>query len=305
MDWAHQLRLRRLEMLLSLAQTRNISRSAAALNTTQPALSKWLKEMETDVGLPLFARHARGLTPTAYGEALISHARRIQAHLDAARDDLAAMRDGGAGRIVLGTAGASIGSAAPAAIIRLMALYPNATVELVEGTMDRLLEQLTLGNIDIVVGRETPAPAGVGLLSETLYVEPIHFIVRPGHPLLALPALEWADILAYRWIIWPRGTAIREALDKALDAIGIAPPPLSIQSGALTLNLSLMNSSDMIALASHRETARFSEWNIATTLPLSLPVFGEVAVYWRDDGDNRPMLAAMLRCLREAAGQTA
>ena len=78
-DWTHRLRLRNLQMLLSLAQTRNMSHSAQALHTTQPGLSKWLKELEADVGLPLFERHARGIHPTPYGEALIAHARRIEA----------------------------------------------------------------------------------------------------------------------------------------------------------------------------------------------------------------------------------
>ena len=63
-DWTHRLRLRHLQWLLSVAETRNLSQSAAALNTTQPALSKWLKELQEDIGLPLFERHARGLRPT-------------------------------------------------------------------------------------------------------------------------------------------------------------------------------------------------------------------------------------------------
>jgi len=97
MDWTHRLRLRHLQMLLSVAQTGNLSQSAEALNTTQPALSKWLKDLEADIGLPLFERHARGLRPTPYGEALIEHARRIEGHLDSARDDMDALREGGSG----------------------------------------------------------------------------------------------------------------------------------------------------------------------------------------------------------------
>src|SRR5690606_11436190 len=84
MDWTHRLRLRNVKMLLSLAQTRNISHSAAALNTTQPGLSKWLKDLEDDIGLPLFERHARGLRPTSYGEVLIAHAQRLDAQLERA-----------------------------------------------------------------------------------------------------------------------------------------------------------------------------------------------------------------------------
>ena len=88
MDWTHRLRLRNLKMLLSLDQTRNISHSAAMLNTTQPGLSKWLKDLEDDIGLPLFERHARGLRPTPHGDVLIAHARRVEAQLDRAGEDM-------------------------------------------------------------------------------------------------------------------------------------------------------------------------------------------------------------------------
>ena len=67
MDWTQRLKLRHLQMLLSVAETGNLSQSADALNTTQPALSKWLKDLEDDLQLPLFERHVRGLRPTPYG----------------------------------------------------------------------------------------------------------------------------------------------------------------------------------------------------------------------------------------------
>ena len=118
MDWTHRLRLRHLQVLLSLASTGNLSQSAAALNTTQPALSKWLKELEEDLGLPLFERHARGLRATSYGEALIEHARRIEAHLDIARDDMQALRAGGSGLVSIGTSGVSAADTVPLAVAR-------------------------------------------------------------------------------------------------------------------------------------------------------------------------------------------
>ncbi|KAG1537127.1 hypothetical protein G6F50_014919 [Rhizopus delemar] len=60
------------------------------LNTTQPGLSKWLKDLEDDIGLPLFARHARGLRPTPHGDVLIAHAQRVESQLDRASADMAA-----------------------------------------------------------------------------------------------------------------------------------------------------------------------------------------------------------------------
>ena len=107
MDWTHRIRLRNLKIILSLAQTRNLSHSAAMLNTTQPGLSKWLKDLEEDIGLPLFERHARGLRLTSHGEALVAHAKRIDAQLDRAATDMQVLREGGGGRVVIGASGAA------------------------------------------------------------------------------------------------------------------------------------------------------------------------------------------------------
>ena len=163
MDWTHRLRLRNLQMLLTLAETGNMSQSAALLNTTQPGLSKWLKDLEDDIGLPLFERQARGLRPTVYGEALIEHARRIEAQLDTARDDLDAMREGGSGLVAIGTSGASSADTVPLAVLLLLQRMPRVQARVIENTMDRLMNQLAHSEIDIVVGRSAPELARYGL----------------------------------------------------------------------------------------------------------------------------------------------
>lgn len=80
--------------------------------------------------------------------------------------------------------------------------------------------------------------------------------------------------------------------------LGLAVPPLSVQSSAVTLNLSLMNDSDLICLASRRDALRYAGWELAQIVPFTVAAHGDVSMYWRDDGDNRPMLAATLGCLR-------
>lgn len=300
-DWVARMRLRHLDALIRLAQTRNISQSAHAMHTTQPALSKWLKELEADLGLPLFERHARGMRPTHYGIAIAAHAKRIVAHLDAMRADMTALRDGGTGRIALGTSGATAGSTAPLSVLKMTELFPHAAIELVESPIDNLLGRLSQGELDVVVGRPHPGVVDLGLHSERLQDDTIAFIVRPGHPLTARPKLEWPDILGYRWIVWPMGSLMRMALDQALAAHGFAVPTLSMQSSAVTFNLTLLTNSDMICLASQRDASRYADWGIASQLPVMLPASAEITMYWRDDGDSRPILTAMLDCLRETA----
>lgn len=303
MDWTHRLRLRHLQVLLSLAATGNLSQSAVALNTTQPALSKWLKELEEDVGLPLFERHARGLRPTSYGEALIAHARRIEAHLDQARDDMHALREGGSGLVSIGTSGVAAADTVPLAVSRLLERMPRAHVRLVESTMDQLLPQLSHGELDIVVGRSGQQYDDPLLQVEALYTEPINFVSRPHHPLTEKAALGWDDVLAYSWIVWPQGTPVRRAMETALAAAGHALPSHCVESNSSLLNLTLLNNTDLVGVASHRAALRFEKLNAIRILPMQLEGFGSVSMYWLAESENRAAVAMALEALRAYADQ--
>lgn len=299
MDWTYRLRLRHMRVLLSLAETGNLSQSAAALNTTQPALSKWLKELEADVGLPLFERHARGLRPTAYGESLIEHARRIEAHLDSARDDMQALRDGGSGLVTIGTSGVASADTVPLAVSRLLRQLPRAQVRLVEGTMNLLMPQLIHGELDILVGRTAPEKLDPQIHAEILYMEPIHFVSRPQHPLVDKRVLDWDDLLTYQWIVWPRGTPVRAALETALAAAGRTMPSRCVESNSTILNVTLLNHTDLLGVASHRGALRFEQMDALRILPVELAGSGSVSMYWRPDSLNRATVAVALESLRE------
>ncbi len=298
-DWTHRLRLRNLQMLLSLAQTRNMSHSAQALHTTQPGLSKWLKELEADVGLPLFERHARGIHPTPYGEALIAHARRIEAHLDTARDDLFRMRDEGSGLVTIGFAGASSLDTVPMAVLKIVEQLPNAHVRLLENKIASLMADLSEGVLDIVVGPSDMVSQDPSICSEVLYVEPIYLVVRAHHPLLAIAQPTWADVLAYPWALWAKGTPVRTAFDKALSNAGQTPPPRYIESNSATLTTTLLIHSDMVGVASQRPALRYSRMNILSIVPIELSVFGSVTMYWRQDVMDRQAVQTSLMAVRQ------
>jgi DNA-binding transcriptional LysR family regulator len=271
------------------------------LNTTQPGLSKWLRDLEEEIGLPLFERQARGLRPTPYGEVLIEHARRVEAQLETARDELQAMRDGGSGLVQIGTSGAASSDIVPIATLELLKRQPKAQVRVVEATMDSLMSQLSHSELDIVVGRSAPELHEANVRSESLYMEPIHFVASPRHPLLEQERIEWRDLLKYRWVVWPRGTPIRSALEKALTADGQSVPVNSLQTNSTVFNLTVLSHSDMVGLLSHRSAKRLEELGALRILPFRLAGFGSVAMYWRDDVSARTAVAEALDCLRFAS----
>lgn len=304
MDWTHRLRLRHLQVLLSLSRTGNLTQSATALSTTQPALSKWLRELEDDVGLPLFERHARGLRPTVYGAALIEHSRRIEGYLDTTRDDMQAMRDGGSGLVAVGTSGVAAADTVPLAVARLLDKMPRAHVRLVESTMDQLVPQLARGELDIVVGRSDQLIDHLKLCVEKLYEEQINFIARPQHPLFSRDRLSWDDILECTWIVWPQGTPIRNAVQAALTAAGKSLPAHFVESNSSLLNLTLLNNSNLIGVASHRAASRFVDLKAIRILNIQLKGYGSVSMYWNASTYARAAVQLTLDSLRESARLT-
>lgn len=299
-DWTDRIRLRNLRYLLSLEQTRNLSHSATMLNTTQPGLSKWLKELEEDVGLTLFERHARGLVPTPHGQVMIEHARRVLSQLDRAAVDMMTLRDGVSGRVVIGASGAAASVAAPLAILRMGERMPELRVDLVEGTMDRLLILLAQGELDVLIGRTSKqAHDHSQISSELLYVEPVDLVARPGHPLFAQKSIGWEDVERYRWIVWPRETPVRNALEAALASAGRKLPRNYIESNSVIANITLLTNSDVIGTASHRSTQMLSRLNLIRIVPVELQGFGSVSMYWRNDEIFPNTIERALDCIRD------
>lgn len=303
MDWTHRLRLRHLQILVSLTETQNISQSAERLHMTQPALSKWLKELEADIGLTLFERHARGLRPTVHARVLREFAVQIGNGLDRARDEMSALRDGGSGRAVVGASGATIAGVVPQAVLSLLSAMPNASVEMIEAPMDRLFQQLTQREIDVAVGRATDRYHDPDIASEILYEENMHFAVRPNHPLAGRKSLQWSQLLAQRWVVWTRDIPARDLLETALSAAGRAIPSASVQSNSILATIALVAESDMVAVVSGRAIELPERWKMLKRLPLLLEMPSAMSMYWRKDAVGFAAVDGLLDALRRVARQ--
>lgn len=303
MTWTTRLRLRHLHLLIDLAETGSISDAARNANTTQPGLSKWLKELEEDAGASLFERHARGLRPTQQGELLINHVRRILSEMQRAQANMDALKEGSAPNITIGTSPASAPSLVPDAIAYFLQMHPRAHISLQESTMNVLLERLELGQLDLVVGRLDSYQPRTSLHSQMLFREPMQVIARPGHPLTQRSQLSWDDLRACNWILWPEGTPIRQRLDSALSNAGLKPLPSRVESSSLMANLWLLQTSDMLSVASGRVAEHFTHRGLVKALDFELDAEGCIGMCWRDEPYIDDAVLEFRECLLKAAGQ--
>jgi len=150
-----RLKLRHLRLVDALSEHGSVVGAAAHLRVTQPVLTRALRDLEEILGVSLYDRGPRGITPTLYGSAFTEHARTVLAQLTQAGRHLAELADAGLGTVTVGTHLAGSNLLLPRAIAALKADRPHLTVVIHEASPEALLADLQAGRVDFVVGRLT------------------------------------------------------------------------------------------------------------------------------------------------------
>lgn len=180
-----RLKHRHLLVLAALGETSNINHAAEGLGISQPAVSKLLKELEEGVGVALFVRHARGVTPTVYGETLIRYSLDMLTTMDNAFDEVNAIRQGLSGHVRLGTVLTPCADLIPEAINRIRATHPNLEITIRTASSDDLLSSLRDGTLDIIIARQQQAYTHLNFHYEPMYRKPLFH--QPQYPTPVYP----------------------------------------------------------------------------------------------------------------------
>lgn len=288
-----RLRIRHLEVFRVLVRTGNQSEAAAQMHITQPALSKWLRELEAQAGCPLMARE-RPLRLTAEGEVLFRYAERVLGDSYRTGEELQAISAGNSGLLRLGVLWAVAPLLVPRAVMRCQRQSPGLQFRFQEDTLDNLLPALRRHELDCVIGRLHGQSIGSEFQCEVLYKEPVRAVVRSGHPLLALDPVTLADAAAYPWILPLPGNPMRLRLEAEFATANIQLPAQQIESTSLLINETLMLESDMISVVSEQLAKRYERTGLLATLPLAMQQgLGPVGLLWADANPSNALAQFM------------
>jgi DNA-binding transcriptional LysR family regulator len=249
LDWyiRANLKLRHLQILVALDDYHNLSKVAGLMHVTQSALSKTLSELQHHVGHQLFERTGRGLKPTEYGSILIRHARVLLQDLLEAGNELHAAAHGTSQRLKIGVQHVWASSLLPLALERMKRVAPDAAIFVREGSMDVLLPELRMGNIDTVVGT-LPSRREIGDLEETpIFEDDTVLVTKVAHPLQRRARVSWSDAVRYPWILPPTDSLLRQPLIVAFGAHGIEPPTNYIETLSHNVTLHYLQCTEAIA----------------------------------------------------------
>ncbi|MDA3919767.1 MAG: LysR substrate-binding domain-containing protein [Salinisphaera sp.] len=237
------IKLRHLVAFAEVARRGQLAAAAEALSITQPGMSKTIRELETSLGLSLFERGSRGVTLTPSGRTLLRH---TAPALRAIAEGIEAVKHDAPEAVVrLGALSNVEGGLLPAVLRALHAEHPDLRIEVDTGTSAGLLRRLRLGELDLVLGRMAEAREIRDLAFEHLYYEPMILVVRAGHPLITEPAPTIQAISHYPWVIPPRGTTLREQLERFWVEQSIAPAH-ALETLSLPLSQAYVMGSDTV-----------------------------------------------------------
>jgi len=307
-DWylRSRLKMRQVRLLVALDEHRNVHRAAASVAMTQPAATRLLGDLEKLLGLRLFERSARGITPNAYGESIVRHARMILSTLDHSREELNALIQGSAGKIVVGTLLVAAPVLVPRAIARFKTRHPRHTVVIREGTTSSLVQALHRGEVDLFVGRASSDLPRDGLDFEAFYDDSMRVVARTGHPLAKRRRLDLAKLGDWPWILPTTETAFRKRMDAAFRRAGSEPPPSIVESVSILTNTMLVQETDMLGVLPRDVAVHYARSGAVRLLPVTLPApSGPVGLVRAAGRPLPPAAADFVRALRETARELA
>jgi DNA-binding transcriptional LysR family regulator len=261
-----RLKMRQIALLAHLNEERCVIRAAEAVGMTQPAASKLLREIEADLQVQLFERHARGIVPTSSGEILARHARSILSEMQLAQQELATLKSGLSGQASLGTVTTPAANLVPAAIALLKRRHPGLLVSVELDHSRPLLEKLIQGELDVLVARILDAEGADNLQFEPLGDERHAVLVGGQQSLAGKPGLKLEDLAEYPWILPPPGSVLRERLVGLFLQKGMQLPANIIQTQSLQVITQLLRTSDAVAVLQHEAVRPLCESGFLSVL---------------------------------------
>ncbi|HET9643849.1 MAG TPA: LysR substrate-binding domain-containing protein [Burkholderiaceae bacterium] len=211
---------RQLRVFTEVARLGSVQGAAEHLHLTPPAISMQIKEIEGQVGLPLFDRSGRRLSLSTAGEYFLFYARRLLATLKEADDAMARLRGVEGGALVIGMV-----SAASYFLPRLMAQFhtehPGVDVRLRMGNRTQLVAMLQANEVDMaVMGR---APKEWPNRSEPFAMHPHVLVTSMSHPFAQSESVAAASLAREGFIVREPGSGTRAALEEYLAAHHVQP----------------------------------------------------------------------------------
>lgn len=287
--------IRQLQFFVAVAEQGTVSGAAQNLSISQSSVTEAIKELEQDLGVKLFERHARGLHITHNGHQFLRHATNILSSVSDARRSFTQDGTRESGKLHLGVTSLVAGYVLSDLLARYRRAYPEVEVSAIEDNGDYLEHLLVGGELDVAVMVISNLRDRMALQAEILETSPYRLWLPLGHPLLTADSISVADV-ARLPLIMLTIDEIEENTGKLLHALG-AKPHVAFRTRSVEAVRSLVATGAGIALL---PDLVYRPWSLegdrieSRDVSGSLPVV-QVGMVWRRG-------SSLSQCARDFVG---
>ncbi len=216
------MEIRQLRAFVAIAEAKTFTAGAKIVHVTQAAISMQIRQLEDELGIPLFTRTPRRVILTEAGEVLLDRARRILREHDTAIAQIAELAGAEHGRLRIGSASAMFATTQlPSILQKLKEAFSQAEITVVSGTSQTLVEKITHGDIDVAFV-SLPVEAS-NIQTELLFSDEVCAIANPHHALAKLKVISAAALANEQLILGEQGGNTRRRIDDFFHDSGVKP----------------------------------------------------------------------------------
>lgn len=232
------MELRHLRYFVAVAEELHFGRAAERLHIAQPPLSRQIRDLEEELGVPLFDRVARGIELTPAGRAFLPEARLTLAQAERAQRSAQRAAKGEIGRLRVGFVEAATYSAILPNVLGFFRMHlPQIGLSLFEMSSGEQEEAFRDGRIDLGMLDNPPPDAERWLNVEPVYADPLVAALPESHPLAAAARVTLADLAGDSFVLFPRSDVPRlyDEFIASCRAAGFSPRVVQQAAGWHTL----------------------------------------------------------------------
>lgn len=232
------MELRHLRYFVAVAEELHFGRAAERLHIAQPPLSRQIRDLEEELGVPLFDRVARGIELTPAGRAFLPEARLTLAQAERAQRSAQRAAKGEIGRLRVGFVEAATYSAILPNVLGFFRMHlPQIGLSLFEMSSGEQEEAFRDGRIDLGMLDNPPPDAERWLNVEPVYGDPLVAALPESHPLAAAARVTLADLAGDSFVLFPRSDVPRlyDEFIASCRAAGFSPRVVQQAAGWHTL----------------------------------------------------------------------
>ncbi len=213
--------LKQLQIFRTVAELQSYTQAARQLYLTQPAVSMQIKQLEEEVGMPVFDRIGKKIQLTDAGRELLQHARNIHIQLEEAQQSMEELRGIKRGRLHL-TMASTANYFTPRLLAGFCREYPDIQISLSVANRAGLLQALEQNTTDMVIMGEPPTT--MPLAAEIFMENPLVIVAPPGHRLAGKKNITLKEVAREHFIIREIGSGTRAAVERFLSTHDLERP---------------------------------------------------------------------------------